>query len=502
MFNKLPEEIFSMVKRLDKSEIKSFQTFAQRKKPSDIKGHKYIQLFDLYLKQKNEPEFSEAIIKKESKNLTDSLPDLNQKLHEELLKFLMHNYREKGTEIRERKIEDLLDTSLALYEKKLFKLSADKFLEAIVLLKEEKDLNVSERILYLALRSYSWIITMKYSGKLSEEEQAYFDLVHDDFKGFSQIARQALSALKDSGQEMTFEHENFSKSAFYALLNIYIREQKEFESILSSKGNTNLFPMFMAIKDSHKKNGGSDPKIEQSENAIIDAESFYFQLERLYGALVTNEPFEFNATVNNIQQKLFGHLTLPVFNADLILFVYRQLFELKTLFTLQNNQQPLDIFGLKEIDKFTKDGMHLFYESEIADLALRIELNTFIIRFLEGNYKDLLSTLLKFEKEIKKERLKDYFIDVKLLIILCKMEVERADEDLDDRIENYENHTKRLKLGEFHKKFDGFLIQYRNAPYNERKKICSKYLKTLESSKETFNHFHAVFLQWLKKQSS
>ncbi len=500
MFNKLPEEIFSMVKRLDQSEVKSFKTFAQRKKPSDSKGHKYIQLFDLYLKQKKELEFSESTIKKESRTLTDSLPDLNQKLHEELLKFLMQNFREKGTDAIERKVEDLLDTSFALYEKKLFKLSAEQFLEAITILKNVTDLNLTERILYLALKAYSWIITIKYAGKLSEEEQAFFDIIHADYMGFSQIARQAYSALKNSEQDTKMANVNFNKAAFYALLNMYFRERREFDEILNGKGNMSLFPIETILN--LKKYGGNDPKISQAENSIIDASTFFFQLERLYAALIVNEPFEFDSTLSNIQQKLFGHFTLPVFNADLVLFISRQLFELKTLFTLQSNQPPNDLFGLKNLDKITKDNMHLFYESEIDDMALRIEMNTFVIRFLENNFKTLLPNLLKFEKEIKKERLKDYFIDIKLMIILCKMEVERADEDLDDRIESYENYTKRLNASKFHEKFDGFLIQYRNAAFNDRKKVCSKYLKTLEASRETFNHFHAVFLRWLKKQSS
>ncbi len=65
----------------------------------------------------------------------------------------------------------------------------------------------------------------------------------------------------------------------------------------------------------------------------------------------------------------------------------------------------------------------------------------------------------------------------------------------------YENYTKKYPTSSFHKKFDGFVKAFLKSGTNERKKVCQKYLSKLENSKETFNHFHALFLHWVKKHS-
>ena len=170
----LAEEIFSIVKKLDKSERKAFENYSLKKKPEDGSEHKYIKLFKLYFKQVGKLDFDEAIIVQEAKNISPSINDLNQKLQGELLKFLGYNLKEKDSDKLEQKISNLLDTSIALYEKRLYILSAKNFLIAIRLLKDEKDLNLKEHLLYLSLKAYSWVYTIKFRGKLSKNETGIF----------------------------------------------------------------------------------------------------------------------------------------------------------------------------------------------------------------------------------------------------------------------------------------------------------------------------------------
>lgn len=503
MNKRLPEEIFSVVKRLDKKEVKSFEAYSLKKAPEDGKEHKYIKLFKLYLRQVGELEFDEVALKKESKPISASLNDLHQKLHEELLKFIGQSYREKSTDRIDKIIENELDISIALFEKRLFALSAKTFLNAIRQLKQVQDLNMKEHLLYVSLKAYAWVYTVRYRSKLTNEELQEFDEFHKYLQPFSQIARNAYSALAEANKEESLNNENFNKATFYSLLNIYFRERKEFESLFSQRGNDMLFSVSALVKGRYKNHGNHDNNAEQAENSIIDAETFYFQLERLYRAILANDPFEFDQAFNSIRNKLFHHFSLSKFNADLLLYVYRQLFELKTIFTLQNNQQPLDIHGLRELETFSRSKMALFQDSEIGDLAIRLELNSFVILFLENNFKELLQRIKAFEKSNKKDLYKDYFIDIKLMGIISRLESGMGvDEDLDSQIDYYENYTKRYPTSVFHKKFDGFINAFLKVGSNERKNVCKKYLSKLEASKETFNHFHALFMYWLKKQSS
>lgn len=503
MNKRLPEEIFSIVKRLDKKEIKSFEVYSLKKAPEDGREHKYIKLFKLYLKQVGELEFDEATLKKESKPISTSINDLHQKLHEELLKFLGHNFREKSTDRIDKIIEDELNVSIALYEKRLFALSAKTFLNAIRQIKQVQDLNMKEHLLYVSLKAYAWVYTIKFRAKLTNEELQEFDDFHQYVQPFAQIARNAYSALAESNKEELLNNENFNKATFYSLLNIYFRERKEFENLFDHRGNDPLFSITGFAKGRYKNFGNHDNNAEQAEDSIIDAETFYFQLERLYRSILVNDSTEFDQAFNSIRNKLFHHFSLGKFNADLLLFVYRQIFELKTVFTLQNNQQPLDVHGLRELETFSRTKMALFQDSEIGDLSIRLELNSFVILFLENNFKELLSRIKAFEKSNKKDLYKDYFIDIKLMGIISRLESGgAADEDLDAQIDYYENYTKRYSTSVFHKKFDGFIKAFLKVGFNERKAVCQKYLSKLEASKETFNHFHALFMHWLKKQSS
>lgn len=503
MNKRLPEEIFNIVKRLDKKEIKSFEAYSLKRKPEDGKDHKYIKLFKLYLKQTRELEFNEATILKESKSFTSSLGDLNQKLHEELLKFLGHNLREKSTEQVDRLINQKLDISIALFEKRLYALSADTFLEAIRLIKEVANLQLKEHLLYVALKAYAWIFSIPYRGKLTEDERKEFEEFQEYLRPFSQIARSAYAALTETQKEESLDNENFNKATFYSLLNIYFRERKEFESVYSKRGNDFIFPVTEILKGRYKKYGNKDNITEQAEDSIIDAESYFFQLERLHRAVVSNDSTEFDQAFGSIRNKLFPAFSLTNFNADLLLFVYRQLFELKTIYTLQNNKLPLDIYGLKELETFSRSKMHLFHESEIDDFGLRVELNSFVVLFLEENYKELLKRVAKFEKAVKGDVYKDYYIDVKLMAIICRMEAGgAADEELDNRIDYYETYTKRYNTSEFHKKFDGFLRAFLKAGAGtERKNVCKKYHDKIDRSRETFNSFHAIFMHWLIKKA-
>jgi hypothetical protein len=500
MNKRLPEEIFNIVKKLDKIERKSFESYSLKKSPEDGKEHKYIKLFKLYLKQVGELDLDEAILKKEAKTISTSINDLHQKLHEELLKFLGQSFREKNTDRVDKIIDDQLDISIALYEKRLFALSAKTFLSAIKLLKEVQDLNMKEHLLYVSLKAYSWIYSIKYRAKLTKEEEYEFDAFHEYIRPFSQIARNSYAALTEVKKEDSLNNENFNKATFYSLLNIYFRERKDFESMFSQRGNDQLFSISALVKGRYKNYGNQDSIAEQAEDSIIDAESFYFQLERLYRAVLVNDSIEFDQSFNSIRNKLFPHFSLGKFNADLLLFVYRQLFELKTIFTLQNNQEPFDIHGLRELETFSRSKSQLFHDSEIGDLNVRLELNSFVILFLENNFSELHKRINAFEKSNKKDIYKDYFIDIKLMGIISRMESGgAADEDLDARIDYYENYTKKYPTSSFHKKFDGFVKAFLKAGTNERKKVCQKYLSKLENSKETFNHFHALFLQWVKK---
>jgi hypothetical protein len=502
MNKRLPDEIFSIVKKLDKKEKLAFEKYSLKKSPEDGKEHKYIKLFKLYYKQVDELELDEPVLKKESKDISASINDLHQKLHEELIKFIGQNYREKSTDAVDRKIDELLDISIALFEKRLFTLSAKNFLSAIKLIKEVQDLNMKEHLLYVSLKAYSWIYTIKFRVKLSKEEEHEFDSFHEYMKPFSQIARNAFSVLSEAQKEESLNNENFNKATFYSLLNIYFKERKEFESIFSEKGNDPLFSVATLVKGRYKNYGNPDKIAEQAEDSLIDADSFYFQLERLYGAILANDSREFDQAFNSIRHKLFPHFSLPKFNADLTLFVYRQLFELKTLFTLQNNKEPFDIYGLRELESFGRTKAHLFHDSEISDLAIRLELNSFVILFLENKFSELLERIKAFEKSNKKDLYKDYFVDIKLMEIISRLESGGvADEHLDARIDYYENYTKKYPSSSFHKKFDGFIKAYLKVGYNERKSVCAKYLMKLGNSRETFNHFHALFLHWIRKQS-
>ncbi len=95
---------------------------------------------------------------------------------------------------------------------------------------------------------------------------------------------------------------------------------------------------------------------------------------------------------------------------------------------------------------------------------------------------------------------KDYFLDVILMGILGRIKSGRLRDELDKQVTYYENFIKHYGGSEFHRKFSSLIKEYLDVGYNERKDVCKKRYLKVESSKETFNHFHSVFLHWLKQE--
>ena len=498
MNKRLASEILSIAKKINKDEAKAFYKYSLRKEPSNGKEHRYVKLFKLYQKQTDNLDIEENVLKKEAALFTKSLDDLNQKLHAELIKFIAENYREVNSDETEAKIEEFLDNGAALFEKGLYSISIKNILSAVDLLKEVHKENLKERTLYLSLRAFALLMQVRYRVELNKKDERTIEEFELIIRPFTNIARNSYYALAESDKVDSFNNEDFNKSTFYGLLNIYNHERVLFEYDLKGRGGMGAFSFALQGLGKDKKIGLNE---KNAQEELIDVESYLFQIERMYKAILSNDISDFESAYESTKHKLFHAFSMKEFNLELSIFIYRQLFELKTIFTLKNDQVPLDINGLVELENISRKKIELFNENEILDFPLRMELNAFVILFLSKNYEELNKRIESFEKNVKKNIYKDYYIDIRLMDILCRIDKGQVhDDEFIKRTDYYESFIKKNPCTEFHKKFNGFFNAYIGSPANDRKTICKKYVLKLENVEDELNHFQAVYLNWLKNK--
>ena len=257
----LSEQIFSIIQRMDDAESKSFEKYTQRKRPVKDGKHAYYQLYEFYRKQKDNPELDENIISKGAEKFTENYNDLSKKLKKELLNFLGLYYRENGTDTLEKEISDHIDVGIALYNKRLYLLSMDSFSLALELIQRITDQQFSEKILYLIIKTYSWLFQLRFCiNKEKLKDLSKFEEMEDFLeyaRSFAQIARSVKDAF-DFNKSKNLSEDQFSQFSFFGLLKIYLREKGEFENL--NLKESNYFPFIDPLNSLTNRTNSNDAK--------------------------------------------------------------------------------------------------------------------------------------------------------------------------------------------------------------------------------------------------
>lgn len=492
MNERIFDEISDIIRNLDNNEIKRFYLYSDRKSPEDEAGHKYVNLFKLYLKNKTELN-SEILIKEKAKEFTNSFNDLQQKLRDELVNFIGEDYTIQKSDSAEFQINLLINQGIALSKKNLYTLSLRRFQMAIELFDIANPAIINESKMYLALKLYSNLFNVKFRASKNSKSEHVLNEFEKFIIPFLFFAQDSYNIFFQKNKLNAFQNENFHKSSFYSLINLYLRENLKFDQILNNEnGISKSFVKLLNVNESNN----SDSIVKES---LVTMNTWLIQFERLYSALLTNKHGEFEYIFSNLKNSLF-HGTFTSYYNELILFLYRKLFELQTLFSIRENNTPEDIYGLKDLHKITIDNLNLFTKHEISDISQRIEMNKFIILFLEKNYTELLPDLEIVIKQL--EATSPYYLDLIALELTARCESGAELFKLEKTTNKYEKIVEKRKMKDFHYIFCKFMIKYNSDSYGKSKRgeFIKSSLKKMKENNDKFNCYHQLIINWVKSK--
>ncbi len=502
----LSHEIFELVRTMTPEEKKAFKQFVKDKKQvtGEInKTYKYQQLFDLYVAQ-NIKRQEEGIpeLQKEAKKFSNSFDDLNQQLFGRLEKFLVAGYRKKTEFEGEYKISELLDTAAAFRERKRNKIAASYLVKATELINALRKTNTNrEWLMYLSIRLAALDWDIRVDEKIYSKNKIQADEFEQESRPFMTLAKAADEHIVQprKGQLEIFANPEFQHNAFFSLLGIYLRERKEYNILFKTIGRRAQFGKHTREKyitdkpDQYSKN--KNALLEK----IIDTEEVLMQIEKLFYAVKVNDYYGFDETMHSLLHNIHSAYDTERHNTELAAFIYRQTFELKTIFSDPGN--TTDVYHLKKLNELTLGHLKLFTNEEVKKIPLRIELNTIIVYFLTKQFKDIVALSGELGNQKLLNQYASYYPDVVLAEIISRIESLPPDDLLEKRIRYYKEYTanKKYTVPPFHKKFDDFIYKYMDRAI-DRKEISRKYLEKIEPLRESFNHFHHVFIQWLRSK--
>ncbi|MCK6639430.1 MAG: hypothetical protein L6Q81_05040 [Bacteroidia bacterium] len=505
MNKRLTTEIFDIVSKLQPDEIASFESRAKRKKRKDGKEHGYLRLFRVYTKQAGNLLLDEKHLNLQARKISKSPNDLHQDLRNELHAFLLATYRVASQDKIVTRINDLIDTASAMAERGLYSAALDNLKQAIVLLQEQNPNGHRDESLYLSVKAGSLLIEYKLRSNIKEKDKDFFQDFDEEGKHFMQLAHNMHSHLIQAKKDRLthFKSEDLPTGAFYMLLNIYLKYMQDFQTLVNNSNRRRLIASYLPGRIS-SGNESIDEARQAFNEKLIHTNSVLIKLERLYAALMLGEDWAFDEAYNEVSSSLYHRVDTNYLNSHLAVLVYRALFETQLIFSHNNSKPALDVYKLHDLTNLTRAQFDLFTETEISGFALRLELNSMIVLFLQNNYIELLHRLTQLSEQTKINRLVAYYPDIIALEIVARLELGgHYDEDLDKRVQYYEGYGKKNPntVPVFHRTFASCIKSFRNASSKkEREDVVKSYGKKLHKNRESFNHFHHLFLNWIESK--
>lgn len=375
MNEKLTMRNEAIIKALQPLEIEQFTS----------KRAKYTYLFELYLVQIQVKEFvNETKLREDSGQESDSFNDLQQHLNRKLVEFIHQLDKEKSDEIA---IQELLDTAIAMAKREGCRdICWELFAKAYKKLRKIEKPDYANYWLFLRIIDvYFYIQTVATpKGKVPEEPEfeskeiiQWFGRLAQASAGFPGAQTGYLrQPVELSGLDGFIEN-----PLFYSLKQLFylLGDYEALKELISEEARQYSFFSEML----------GDRKEEVIENEKVEPLLFgLLYLEALYSSFKMGSESEFKQLLREWDMtiiKFKGRIDSLSTWAFLAMHTweFRLIYGFKKLGNEPDivNQSPLEI---------DQNQWKLLYESDMEDIAIRLEINTALTYFYQKDFKKAL----------------------------------------------------------------------------------------------------------------
>jgi hypothetical protein len=473
----LAQDIFEIVLILSDEEINQFINDYKPKKDGD---KEYLKLFQEYVKQKDS-ELNIGLIKKKFPNHKYTNKNLKKKLYD----FMKHNYLNIENEKKSiDKIRGKLLIGKALIGKDLFDLAEKEITVAFETAKElyySMGHNKDNINLYLT-EAYFLLceLQIKNAKYLFENNADFIDTV---IKPTILFCSQYNSYLFESNRVKVYD-ELWGKYSYYETLKTFFREKKEYDKlnrIFQEQKNKSIFSSLKNDND--------------NLNSFLEVPNLLQEFELLFLLLKNGDKDEFKYRFQELANALYSQENNK-FNTFLVIFLYRELYRLRQIYSTKTNS---DFEFLIDLSNISKKKLYLFQEDKINNVIYQFYANDLIIKFSMEKYDEFIKKIQEptILQEIK-ENLFSYYCRLRILFLFAhRIGRKLIDKRTKQQIEREMQKFLKDSPDEFYKKLKPF---YEEETYHLGIKSVSKEkFEKLEQSASELDHFHQVILSVLRK---
>lgn len=434
----------------------------------DKKNKKYHDLYKIYVT--NEDDFEQYSLAIEEfrevndyKKGSDGYSSLQENLHKNLTKFVFQLYEKNEDEYIKLKRD--LEIANALVNKELYLSAFEILKDCLPILKSIKQ-NGRNHYLFLQFIKLCWEITT------NENMPIKHDLDNFDILNYLYWATNILAKNNITEQEKIM-NVDLGENVLLEILSLYFIQKKKYQHLInqSSKiGTPSWIPNFSLDEKTKNKFEGS----LHSLNILVS-------LRKIYAAYHLKEMEVIKQEINNLISETPQWQEL---NYQTFIFVLIHMWELQIQMGIENNS-PIDLTEFKK----QKENLLHFTDTEIKGAAQRIELNSALIYYLNGDFIEA-NNIFKGIGQIENKELKYYTLFLEITSYFAQT--------------NYAEELFELTLSKLNK-LKQFGSTYSNTLLDELKKNNSKLkrIKALhkwEEKSKPANKYDKMLKGWIEKQ--
>lgn len=447
--------------------VQSLTTKEKYKFLKDKKNKKYHELYKIYVT--NEDDFEQFNIAIEQfreinnyKKGSDGYSSLQENLHKNLTKFVYGLYEKKEDEYI--KLKNDLEIANALINKELYLSAFEILKDCLPILKTIKQ-SGQNHYLYIQFIKLCWEIT------INENISIKHDLENIDILNYLNWASYILAKSNIARQEKIM-NVDLEENVFLEILSLYFIQKNKFENIVNQSnriGTYSWIPNLTIDEKTKKKYEGS----LYSLNVLVS-------LKKIYAAYQLKEMDLVKQEINNLISESPKWQEL---NYQTFLFVLVHMWELQIQLGIENNY-PID---LTEFNNH-KENLMLFTQLQIKGAAQRIELNSAIIYYLNGNFVEA-NNIFKSIGQFENKQLNYYILFLEVTSYFAQTNY--AEEWFEITL------SKLKKLKEYGSAYANELLDILNKNNSKLKRINAIY-KWEENSKPV-NKYDKILKGWIEK---
>lgn len=429
---------------------------------------KYHELYKIYTENVDDIEqFDLAIAQfrelNNYKSGSDGYSSLQENLHKNLTKFVFQLYEKNEDEYI--KLKKDLEIANALVNKELY-LSAFEVLKACLPTLKTINSNEQNHYLFIQFIKLCWEITT------NENIPIKHDLDNFEILNYLNWASNTLAKSNITGQEKIM-NADLGENFFLEILSLYFIQKKKYQHLINQSniiGTPSWIPNISLDEKTKKKFEGS----LHSLNVLL-------ALRKIYAAYHLKE-------MNLINQEIDALISespqWQELNYQTFIFVLIHMWELQVQMGIENNYS----IDLTEHNKQKENILH-FTNAEIKGAAQRIELNSALIYYLNGNFIEA-NNIFKGIGQIENKEL-NYYISF-LEITSYFAQIKYAEEWFELTL------SKINKLKEYGSAYSNALLDVLKKNDSKLKRI--KAIHKWEEKSKPANKYDKMLKGWIEKQ--